>query len=215
MLGLMKKDWLHYIGFLMVIPLQFAYWKTTRMQLDTTVVFMMTGWLYIVILGIIFGVEMNETKNRGYAFLASLPITAREIVGAKLIPIFVISAVYVLATYFSFSSLEVEPVHLALSRKWLLFNAGFAICMAGLLYWFIFRYGLDKAMYLQGILFLFSFIVPIGLNELVIRGYIDQSSAIFRMAGSAGNGSLLVLGSAVFFWFYHISVRALERERLS
>lgn len=212
MLGLMKKDWLYYIGFLMVIPMQFAYWKTTRMQLDTTVVFLMTGWLYIVILGSIFGVEMNETKNRGYAFLATLPITAREIVGAKLIPIFVISVLYVLVTYFSFSSLEVEPAYLALSRKWLLFNAGFAICMAGLIYWFIFRYGLDKAMYLQGILFLFSFVIPIGLNELVIRGYLNDSSAIFRLAGMAGNGLLLVVGTAVFLCFYYFSVRALEKE---
>ncbi len=212
MFGLIKKDWYFYLGYLAIIPLQMAYWMTTRMQLDSTVVFLMTGWLYIVVIGSIFGVEMNESKNRGYAFLSTLPVTAREIVGAKLIPIFVITAVYVLVTYLSFSSLEVEPVYLALSRKWLLFNAGFALGTAGLVYWLIFRYGLEKAIYLQGVLFLFAFIIPIGLNELVIRGYLDDSSAIFRLAGATGNWVLLMAGAIVFFIFYHISVLALERE---
>ena len=212
MLGLIRKDILFYLGHLMIIPLQMAYWHTTRMQLDTTVVFLMTGWLYIVIIGSIFSVEMNETRNRGYSFLATLPLSAREIVGARLIPIFVIKAVYVLVTYFSFSSLEVEPAYLALSRKWLLFNAGFALGVAGLIYWSVFRYGTARAIYLQGVLFLFAFIVPIALNELVTRGYLNDSSAIFRLARTTGNGFLLVAGAVVFLVSYYISVRTYERE---
>lgn len=61
----------------------------------------------------------------------------------------------------------------------------------------------------------FLMVIPIGLNELVIRGYLNDRSAIFRLAGAAGNGLLLVVGTAVFFSFYYFSVRALERERLS
>jgi len=212
MFGIIKKDWLFYIGYLMLLPLQILYWHTTRMQLDTTVVFMTTGWLYIVTLGVLLGVEMNEMKNRGYSFLSTLPLSSREIVGAKFIPIFLMTAIYVTFTYFAFASLEVSPAYLALSRKWLLFNAAFALLLTGTLYWFVFRFGFEKAVYLQAALFGLAFIVPIGLNELVIRGYLDDTSAIFRLARAAGNGSLLVAGAAVYLFCYYISVRTFERK---
>lgn len=212
MFGLMKKDWYFYLGYLAVVPLQMLYWQTTRMELDSTVVFMTTGWIYIVILGTIFGVEMNEMKSRGYRFLSTLPISSGEIVAAKLIPVFIMTVIYVTATYFSFNSLEVEPAHLALSRKWLFFNAAFALGIAGMLYWFIFRFGLEKAIYLQAVMFVLAFVVPIGLNELVIRGYLTDSSVIFGLARSTGNGFLLMAGAAVYFVFFRVSVRALERE---
>ena len=32
MFGLIRKDMLFYLGFLLVVPLQMAYWHTTRMQ---------------------------------------------------------------------------------------------------------------------------------------------------------------------------------------
>jgi len=115
-------------------------------------------------------------------------------------------------TYFAFASLEVSPAYLALSRKWLLFNAAFALLLTGTLYWFVFRFGFEKAVYLQAALFGLAFIVPIGLNELVIRGYLDDTSAIFRLARAAGNGSLLVAGAAVYLFCYYISVRTFERK---
>jgi len=31
MFGIMKKDWVFYIGYLMLLPLQMLYWHTTRM----------------------------------------------------------------------------------------------------------------------------------------------------------------------------------------
>jgi len=200
MFGIIKKDWLFYIGYLMLLPLQILYWHTTRMQLDTTVVFMTTGWLYIVTLGVLLGVEMNEMKNRGYSFLSTLPLSSREIVGAKFIPIFLMTAIYVTFTYFAFASLEVSPAYLALSRKWLLFNAAFALLLTG------------TAVYLQATLFGLAVIVPIGLNELVIRGYLDDTSAIFRLAKTVGNGSLLVTAAAVYLFCYYISVRTFERK---
>jgi len=212
MFGLMKKDWYFYLGYLAVVPLQMLYWHTTRMQLDTTVVFMLTGWIYIVILGSIFGVEMNETKHRGYTFLATLPVTAREIVAAKLLPIFIMTGIYLIATYYSFSSLEVAPEYLAMARKWLLFNGALALGIAGLTYWVIFRYGSQKAIYLQAALFFLAFVVPIALNELVIRGYLTDSFAIFRLARETGNVFLILAGVAVYYAFYHLSVRTFEGE---
>jgi len=173
---------------------------------------MTTGWLYVVTLGGLLGVEMNEMKNRGYSFLATLPLSSREIVGAKFIPIFLMTAIYTAFTYFAFASLEVSPVYLALSRKWLLFNAAFALLLTGTVYWFVFRFGFERAVYLQAGLFGLAFIVPIALNELVTRGYLDDSSAIFRLARETGNGFLLAVGAAIYLICYFVSVRMYERE---
>jgi hypothetical protein len=212
MLGIMKKDWLFYLGYLLMLPMQLLYWHTTRKHLDTTVVFMVTGWLYIVILGSMLGVEMNEMKNRGYLFLAALPVRAREIVGGKLIPILVLTVTYVLVTYFTLSGLEAQPEHLALSRKWLILNGALALGMAGVIYWIIFRFGFEKAVYLQAILFALAFVAPIALNELVIRGHINEASEIVRLAESVSNGVIILAGIVIFIATCCLSARTLERE---
>ena len=132
--------------------------------------------------------------------------------GAKFIPILLMTAIYTTFTYFAFAGLEVSPEYLALSRKWLLFNTVFALLLTGTVYWFVFRFGFERTVYMQAALFGFAFLVPIALNELVTRGYLTESSAIFRLARSAGNGSLILAGAAVYLICYFVSVRTYERE---
>jgi hypothetical protein len=215
MLGIIKKDWYYYIGYLALIPLQLLYWYTTRMQLDTTVVFMTSGWMYILVLGSVFGVEMNEMKNRGYFFLATVPVSAREIVGGKLLAVFSMTVLYVIVTYFSFAGLEVQPHYLALSRKWLLLNSAVALAIAGLIYLTIFRFGFEKAVYLQGLLFLLAFLAPILLNELVIRDHLTEASGLYRIFSSMNNGAIITAGVALFLIFWFVSVRTLERRAVA
>jgi hypothetical protein len=215
MLGILKKDWYFYIGYLVMVPLQMLYYHTTRMQLDTTVVFMMTGWMFIMVLGSVFGVEMTEIKNRGYFFLATLPVSAREIVTAKLAAVFAMLVIYVSVTWFSFARLEVPAEYLVLSRKWLLLNWAFALVMTGSVYWFTFRFGFEKAVYLQGILFLFAFLVPILLNELVIRDHLTEASGLYRFFSSIDNAAIIAVGVALFLVFWFVSVRTLERKAVA
>jgi hypothetical protein len=210
--GIIRKDIFIYLAYLAIVPFQILYWHITRSGLDSTIVFIMTGWINIVMLGSILGVEMNEMKNGGYMFLAALPVTARDIVRAKFAVILVISAIYGFAAWFAFAGLEAPPGYLEFARRWLLLNAATALGTAGLVYWAVFRYGLERAMYLLGGLLAFTVIVPIGLNELVIRGYLGGSSAVFRLAGTAGNLLLLAAGAAVYLAFYKLSVRAMEGD---
>jgi len=215
MFGIIRKDWAFYAGYLMLLPLQIIYWHATRRQLDTTVVFITAGWLYIVTLGGILGVEMNEMKNRGYRFLATLPVSSREIVGAKFVAVLLMAAIYVAFSYSAFGTLDAGNGQLALSRKWLVFNAAFALILSGAVYWSIFRFGFEKAIYLQATLFMLAFVVPIGLNELVIRGYMNDSSAIFRLAGATGNIFLITAGIAAYIVFYFLSVKTVEGDMRS
>ena len=210
MWGIIKKDWYFYIGYLAMIPLQLLYYQTTRMRLDTTVVFMMTGWMYIVVIGSVLGVEMNEMKNRGYFFLATLPVSAKEIVAAKLTSVFALLVIYVSVTWFSFAWLEVPAEYLALSRKWLLMNSAAAMVMTGCIYWSIFRFGFGKAVYFQAGLFMMAFLAPIIFNELVIRGNLTESSPVYRAASSIGNGSIVLAGIVLFLLMWFVSVRTLE-----
>jgi hypothetical protein len=133
-------------------------------------------------------------------------------VASKFIPIFLVTVIYAGVSYFWFASLEVTPAYLAMSRTWLVFNAAFSLLLTGIVYWFVFRFGFEKAVYLQATLFGLAFIVPIGLNELVIRGYLDESSAVFGIPGLIGNGALLVAGVAIYFFCHYLSVRTFDRE---
>lgn len=215
MFGIMKKDWFSYIGILLALPFLMLYWHMARMQLDSNVVFMMTGWIYIVTFITMFGVETNEMKNRGYSFLATLPLSPREIVGAKFISILVTISIYVTVAYFTFDNLEISPALIALSRKLLLFNATFALLLTGTMYWFIFRFGFEKMIILKVVIFLallLGALTAIALEELFTREHLIESSAVLRIAGSAGNGSILAVGAAVYLICYFVSVRTYERE---
>ncbi len=212
MTGIIRKDMLYYLGNLALLPLMLLYWYATRTSLDTTVVFMSSGWLFIVVLGAIIGIEVNESRNRGYDILASLPIRPAEIAAAKLLPVLAMTGLYSATVYFMFAGFESDPSFLAMARKWLLFNSAAAVCTAGLIYWFVFRFGLEKAVYLQGALLMVALLAPIAMNELVIRGYVDLSWSIFRITGSP---HILLAGLAVLLVFYRMAVDALERGAAS
>jgi hypothetical protein len=215
MFGIMKKDWFSYIGIFLALPFVMFIWHMTRTQLDTNEVFMMTGWLYLIIFFTMFGVEMNEMKNRGYSFLATLPLSPREIVGAKFISILVTISIYVAVAYFTFGNLESSPALLALSRKLLLFNAAFALLLTGTMYWFIFRFGFEKEVILKVVIslaLLLGILMVIALDELFTREHLIESLAVLRIARSAGNGSILAVGAVGYLICYFVSVRTYERE---
>ena len=215
MTGIMKKDWVSYIGILLALPFVMLLWNMMSKQPDLNVVFMMIGWLYIIIFITMLGVETNEMNNRGYSFLATLPLSSREIVGAKFISILVTISIYVTIAYFTFGNLEISPAFLALSRKLLLFNATFALLVTGTVYWFIFRFGFEKAVILKVVIslaLLFGVLMVTALDVIFTREYLVESLAVLRIARSAGNGSILAVGAAVYLICYFVSVRAYERE---
>ena len=215
MLGIMKKDWFFYIGIFLVLPFTMLYLHMTNMQFDTGVVFLISGWLYIVTFSVMFGVEVNEMKNRGYSFLATLPLSPREIVGAKFISILVTISIYVVAAYFTFGNLGITPALLAPSRKLLLFNAAFVLMLTGTVYWFIFKFGFEKAVILKVVIslaLLLGGVISVVLGELSTREHLIESSAVLRIAGSAGDGLILAVGTAVYLVCYFVSVRTYENE---
>jgi hypothetical protein len=212
MFWIVKKDWAFYLGYLLMLPAMLVYWHATRDRLDTTAVFLTTGWIYVVTLGAILGVEVNESKNRGYSFLATLPLSAAEIVGAKFAAIFVVDVIYLSGAYLVFTGVDVKSGFLSISREWLVLNSAISLTACGAVYWSIFRYGFERAVYLLGAMFALSFIVPIGLNEMAIRGYIGSSSTVFRASGALGAGSLLAAAAIAYVFFYIVSVRTMERR---
>jgi len=210
MLGIIRKDLLFTLGYLLLLPLMLAYWFMTRRELDTTAVFMMSAWIYIVTFGSMTAVEMNELKSRGYLFLRTLPVTPLEIVAGKLIPVFVQAAVYAAVLYFAFAVFESSPEWLAFARSWLVFNSTLAMVLTACVYWVTFRYGFEKGAYLVGFLLMLGFISPIFFNELMIRGYIDRSAAIFRFTGDLSGVTVAFIGTAVFLVLSGLSVRAVR-----
>jgi hypothetical protein len=206
----MKKDLIYTLGYLLLLPVMLLYWFATRDRLDTTAIFLMTGWMYILVIGSVMSVEMNEMKNGGYRFLATLPLCPREIAGGKFLPVLLHAALYSIVAYIAFSSLGARHAWLGFARSWLLANTALVLALAGLIYWVLFRFGFMQAMYMMAAAFILAFPLPIVLNELLIRGHIAESSSIFRLAGATGGGSMIAAGLAVFLAFYYLSVRALE-----
>jgi hypothetical protein len=212
MMGIIKKDMLFTLGYLLFLPLMLIYWFATRDALDTTAIFMISSWIYVVTIGSMLGIEVNESKNRGYSFLATLPVSAEEIAAGKLAPVLIQVVVYTAVTYLVYPIFESSPALLDLARNWLLLNSLTALMLTGLVYWLVFRFGFEKAVFLQAIALVLAFLAPIALNELMIRGYLDNTFVLFRIAGTAGSIPMLAAGAVAYFFIYRFSVSTLKRK---
>jgi hypothetical protein len=212
MFGIIKKDLVFTAGYLLFLPPMMLYWILTRDSLDTTALFMMSAWIFIITLGSMLAVEMNELKSRGYVLLAVLPVGAGEIAAGKLIPAAAQVVVYTSVIYLSFGIFEADPGWTAFARGWLIFNSAVALSVTSFIYWVTARFGFGKASIALGILLAVSFVSPIAFNEMMIRGYIGRSSGIFRMAGGGANIAAAACSTAIFIVMFFLSVRALRGD---
>jgi hypothetical protein len=216
MLGIIRKDLIYTAGYMMMLPAMLLYFFATRSALDTNAVFMMTGYIYLVVLGSILITESNEMKNRGYAFLAAIPVTAGEIAAGKLLPIFLQVLLYSSIVHFSFEGFDVSPYWLVMAKKWLLLNALVAMVLSSFIYWLVFRLGFEKAVWLHGALLGIGILSPIAVNETLVRGHIDENFILFRIAEAMNPLLVLAAGAVIFYLAWHFSARELGGEvRLS
>lgn len=169
MIGIIKKNAPFFlINLLVLVIALFAYWKTSRTALDVTVVFIQVAWLYGVVLLSVMGDELREANTDGYSFLATLPVTAGEIVAAKYVLVLMIAAVYTICTYFMFAGLEVDPAVLALSRGYLFANGVLCLVLSGIMYLGFFRFGCRRFYKVLMGFVIVIFLSPFLLEEIAI-----------------------------------------------
>ena len=212
MLGIIRKDILFYLGYaaLMVLTCGLALIQD---GMDRGAVILLGNLQMLVVVGGCALNEMTEDRSNGYLFLRSLPITSRELIGAKFMLILIFSTV---GLTFSLSMVGMFPVSVTfstISRLYLTLCAIGAITLGSLLLTGIYRYGFTRLF--RAALFTLPVLVisvPIMLF-LVFKGQLvrlDWSQISHGVVLPFMVGGLMPCLLLVYA-LYRVSVRAYER----
>jgi hypothetical protein len=177
MFSIVKKNMAYFIGYAGVIFILTAILKITLGNEHVVPLVLISGVLiFMLVVGPVFFNEQYEEKHKGYDFLDSLPVSAREIVWAKfgLVLVTVVAIVGYLLLLFSVS--KVAPNDWILVRSYILMSGVACLFFAALSFLGIFSLGYTKfAMIVMSFFALLGF-VPI----LIMKFYRDNMDVLIE-----------------------------------
>jgi hypothetical protein len=196
----MKKNAPVFVLYFVVIVILLTILKVfTGSGLSTVFVFSSGILVFLVVFGATFMNEQYEEKHRGYAFLDTLPVTAREIVEAKFTLVFLATGflvVFILLLY-SFSSGAQET--LVIARSYALLNAVICLILAGVNYIGVFILGFTKY-----IVIVMSGLLALGFIPMfLLMAYRDRMDILVEniLTFYAGINWMIVFPAALAAYF--------------
>ena len=157
----MKKNINFFVFYFVIIVGLIVILKfITGSELSTVFVIIAGILVFFLVFASTFTNEQYEEKNKGYTFLDTLPVTAREIVEAKyaLVLLAVGFCVGFLVILISLSGSAPETINIA--RSYVLFMGVVCLIMAGVNYIGIFALGFTKFLVIVGVGWLSLGFVP-------------------------------------------------------
>jgi len=149
---IMKKNINFFVFYFVIIVGLIVILKfITGSELSTVFVIIAGILVFFLVFASTFTNEQYEEKNKGYTFLDTLPVTAREIVEAKyaLVLLAVGFCVGFLVILISLSGSAPETINIA--RSYVLFMGVVCLIMAGVNYIGIFALGFTKFLVIVGV----------------------------------------------------------------
>jgi hypothetical protein len=139
----------------------------TGKELSTVFVIISGIVVFVFVFGATFTNEQYEEKNKGYMFLDTLPVTAREIVEAKFALVLLAVGLCVGSLVALISIAGSTPQSTAAARSYVLFTGVVCLILAGVNYIGIFTLGFTKYLLVVGVGWLFLSLVPM----IILRTY--------------------------------------------
>ena len=180
----------------------------TGRELSTVFVIVSGILVFVIAFGSTFTNEQYEEKNKGYMFLDTLPVSAREIAEAKfaLVLLTVGLCVGLLLILIFLSSSPLESAEMA--RSYVLFTGVVSLILAGVNYIGIFTLGFTKYLVLVGVGWVTLSLTPM----IILRTYEGRMDVLRETVLNffAGIDWLVVVPSAlvVYFLLMLVAVKA-------
>ncbi len=182
----------------------------TGRELSTVFVIISGILVFVIAIGSTFTNEQYEEKNKGYMFLDTLPVSAREIAEAKfaLVLLTVGLCVGLLLILISLSSSPRESADVA--RSYVLFTGVVSLILAGVNYIGIFTLGFTKYLVLVGVGW-----VTLSLTPMIILRTYEGRMDVLReniLSFFTGINWLVVIPPALVVYFLLMLVAAKARH---
>jgi hypothetical protein len=208
---IMKKNVNVFVFYFVFVASLIVFLKLITGNEITTVFVIISGTLvFLLVFASTFTNEQYEEKNKGYAFLDTLPVTAREIVEAKfaLVLLAVGLCVGLLVILFSLSASAPETI--AISRSYVLFMGVVCLILAGVNYIGIFALGYTKFLIFVGSGWVALGFVPV----IIMKTYKGRMDILKETILNFYNGIdwLVVIPSALVVYFVLMVVAAKVRH---
>lgn len=202
-----------------VYLLMSLYWFFRQEELTSGVVLISGFFVILTASSAVTTSEQSEAKNRGYHFMRNLPVTNREIVGAKfllpLIGVLLTTGYGMLVLTLMTDETTNDLFMLGLAYHYLC--AFVALVVIGVWHIGIFRMGLSKMIKYVWLAMILGFAGPvIALNEFLLRSEVDLAALRQQVSLIPVFLWILVGGLAllVYWGLFRLAVRAKEIQVL-
>ncbi len=208
---IMKKNVNVFVFYFVFVASLIVILKLVTGNEITTAFVIIAGILvFLLVFASTFTNEQYEEKNKGYAFLDTLPVTAREIVEAKfaLVLLAVGLCVGLLMILFSLSASALGTI--AIAQSYVLFMGVVCLILAGVNYIGIFALGYTKFLIIVGSGWLALGFVPV----IIMKTYQGRMDILKETILNFYNGIdwLVVIPSALVVYFVLMLVAAKVRH---
>ncbi len=189
----LKNSGFYALFLALFIPGLFWYWNSTRTAIDATMVTVQISMMITGAFLAILNCELAEEKNKGYRFLETLPLTAREIVMSKFLPLPLYLVIFSVFSWWFFSRVGSDAGSADLAHRILAVSASACLPAGAAVYLGFFRFGFDRFYKVLVLLLVLSYLSPIVVDELLIPAGASFPSSV--PDALSGRGVLV----AVFF----------------
>jgi len=217
MLRLMKKNAFYFILYAVgILGLMTVYWFTARRELSWGMVLFQGLWLILIVEGSLTINEKTEEKSNAYNFLRILPIEDREIVISKFILVLLTGIFVLVCNYFMYIFMPGPPYLYALGRIHVFLCLFIALCLAGLSYIIIFRFGHAVFVKYMWITLITLMVTPILFIELVLLkldiDYREIIDKIIQLSGLIWI-TIAICGFTVYLLLMKTAIKAKHASR--
>lgn len=196
--------------FLIIASLIIVLRLITGSELSTAFVIISGVLVFALVFGSTFTNEQYEEKNKGYMFLDTLPVTAREITEAKF-ALVLLTVGFCVGLLLILISLSGSPLATtAVARSYVLFTSVACLILAGVNYIGIFALGFTKYLVVVGVGWVTLSLTPM----IILRTYEGRMHVLQETILNFFSGIdwLVVIPPALVIYFILMLVAAKVRH---
>jgi hypothetical protein len=186
---------------------------TSPNPLSLTFVLYLSSYLLMVVIASIWTHEQMESKVKGYAFLRTLPIDAKDIVAAKFAVVLLSLIFYTIFHCAAFYSISSNPEYFNPACSIIIISADICLIISALLYLGIFRFGYNTFGKFVILVWIVIVISPIPIYQFLLPRLRISRLEIIDHVARLSWPLVTAVSLIVYFGLMRLAAKALKKAK--